>query len=198
MADEKKTEMNPQTNEQQNKKSDEKNTKKKFWQQKWFKILLPIILIGGGITAYTLLNKKASPDDTDDGGGRLQADPNAGQYVEPEAGEEEVGVAIPGWSSIDIPADTTEVIVDFFNPEENEGKYSLTFELRLLDESEQGYEVLYTSGLVDPGLHIQTINLSRGLEAGTYDAIIHVQPYRMDEAQTATNNADMRTQLIVS
>lgn len=54
------------------------------------------------------------------------------------------------------------------------------------------------SGLVDTGLHIQTINIARGLEAGTYDAVIHVQPYRMNGAQTPTNNADMRTQLIVS
>ncbi|MDE5860923.1 MAG: hypothetical protein K2J36_08390 [Ruminococcus sp.] len=58
--------------------------------------------------------------------------------------------------------------------------------------------MLYTSGLVDTGLHIQTINIARGLEAGTYDAVIHVQPYRMNGAQTPTNNADMRTQFIVS
>ena len=29
------------------------------------------------------------------------------------------------------------------------------------------------------------------------EAVIHVQPYRMDEAKTPTNNADMKTELIV-
>lgn len=59
-----------------------------------------------------------------------------------------------------------------------------------------GYEVLYKSGLVEAGNHIQKITLSRGLAEGTYDAIIFVQPYRMDGI-TPTNNAETKTQLIV-
>lgn len=125
-------------------------------------------------------------------------DPNAGEYVEPKK-EETVskGISIPGWDALNIPKNEKEVTVDFYNPEENTGMYYLTFELRIPDESEQGYEVLYKSGLVDPGLHIQNITLSRELSSGDYDAIIHVQPYCMDEQKTATNNADMQTQLIV-
>ncbi len=127
-----------------------------------------------------------------------EPDINAGEYVEPEADNTvSKGISVPGWNSLSIPKNKKEVTVDFYNPEENEGLYHLTFELRLPDESEQGYEVLYKSGLVDPGLHIQNITLSRELDAGIYDAMIHVQPYRMDEQKTATNNADMQTQLIV-
>lgn len=128
-------------------------------------------------------------------GVRLEIDPTAGEYVAPEPVESSggEGIAIPGWGSITIPAGATEVTVDFPNPEANAGKYYLSFELRLKDSG----EVLYTSGLVEPGLHIQRITLSRALEAGTYAAVIHVQPYKMDEAQTATNNADMETELIV-
>ncbi|MDE6426333.1 MAG: hypothetical protein K2K89_09405 [Ruminococcus sp.] len=200
MADEKMTNTNPQSNENKN---ENESTKKKFWQKKWFKplaIAIPIIT-AGVIIALPLIKKDVVPEDIiiDDGGEKLKADPNAGKYVEPDKQEEENdGVSVPGWSSLDFPANTSEVAVDFFNPEENEGRYSLTFELRLPDESEQGYEVLYTSGLVDAGLHIQQINLSRGLDAGVYDAIIHVQPYRTDENQTATNNADLKTKLVVS
>lgn len=127
-----------------------------------------------------------------------EIDPNAGEYVSPETDNTaSKGISIPGWNYLNIPEHKKDVSVDFYNPEENEGLYHLTFELRLPDESEQGYEVLYKSGLVDPGLHIQNITLSRELDAGTYDATIHVQPYRMDEQKTATNNADMQTQLIV-
>lgn len=128
-------------------------------------------------------------------GNRLEIDPNAGEYVAPAPVEQPggEGIAIPGWGSITIPAGQTAVTVDFPNPEANADKYYLSFELRLKDSG----EVLYTSGLVKPGLHIQQITLSRALEAGTYAAIVHVQPYKMDEAQTATNNADMETELIV-
>lgn len=134
------------------------------------------------------------------GGMGLTIDKNAGEYVAPVVEESEVpskGVAIPGWGSLTIPVNTNDVIVDFMNPEANADLYYLTFELRLVDDSEQGYEVLYKSGLVEPGLHIQNITLSRGLEAGEYEAIIHVQPYRMNEEKTPTNNADMKTKLIV-
>lgn len=128
----------------------------------------------------------------------MEVDENASEYVEPTK-EQQVsqGVSIPSWGSITIPADSAEITVDFFNPEENKDLYYLTFELRLPDDSEQGYEVLYTSGLVEPGLHIQKINLARTFDKGTYNAVIHVQPYRMDENKTATNNADLKTELIV-
>lgn len=128
-------------------------------------------------------------------GKKLSVDPNAGAYVPPEqtAQPDSGGIAIPGWGSITIPAGETEVTVDFPNPEANEGKYYLSFALRLKDSGEE----LYASGLVPPGDHIQRITLSRPLEAGSYPAVIHVQPYKMDEAQTATNNADMETELIV-
>ena len=132
---------------------------------------------------------------------KLTVDENAGEYVAPVVEEkpEMPGVAIPGWGSITIPPQTTELanMVDFYNPDANDGYYYLTFELRIPADNEQGYEALYSSQLVPPGKHIQTITLSRGLDAGEYDAIIHVQPYTMDESLTPTNNADMKTALIV-
>ena len=160
-------------------------------------LLILLIAIAGVLIGLKLADKPETS--TSNGGVGLQVDSNAGEYVEPETenASPSQGVAIPGWGTITIPANQTDVVVDFFNPEANEGLYYLTFELRLLDDSEQGYEVLYTSGLVEPGLHIQEIALSRGLDSGTYETIIHVQPYRMDEARTPTNNADMKTELVV-
>lgn len=137
-------------------------------------------------------------DDIKSGGVGLQVDPNAGEYVEPEKDTTpSKGVAIPGWGSITIPANSKVVQVKFENPEANKDFYYLTFELRLLNNTEKGYEVLYKSQLVPPGQCIQNIELSKALTAGEYDAIVHVQPYKMDEAKTPTNNADMKTKLIV-
>lgn len=125
-------------------------------------------------------------------------DPNAGVYVAPEEEvPESSGIAIPGWGKMTIPAGQTEnIVVDLYNPEENAEKYYLTFEIRLPADNELGYEVLYTSGLIEAGLHIQSITLNRALEAGEYEAIIHVQPYRYD-TKVKTNNADLKTRLIV-
>ena len=126
-----------------------------------------------------------------------ELDPNAGDYVAPEPAGPAKGVAIPGWDKLIIPAgQTNNITVDFYNPAANEGLYYLTFELRLPNNSEQGYEVLYKSGLIEADKHIQSINLSRALSAGEYDAIIHVQPYRVDD-KTITNNADLKTKLVV-
>ncbi len=123
-------------------------------------------------------------------------DPNQGDYITPETPVAN-GVAIPGWGRLTIPIDTAEdIVVDFYNPSENADKYYLTFELRIPADNEPGYEVLYTSGLIAPGKHIQKINLTRGLPAGTYNAILHVQPYRMSD-KSPTNNADLKLELVV-
>lgn len=171
----------------------EKNKKKKII---FIIILCIIIAIISMIIGIKIASKQQGPST---GGVSLEIDKNAGEYVKPTTDNDaqSKNVAIPGWGSLTIPANQTEVTVDFKNPEENEGLYYLTFELRILNNSEQGYEVLYTSGLVEPGLYIQNITLARELEKGTYDAVVHVQPYRMDENKTPTNNADMQTKLIV-
>ena len=152
-------------------------------------ILILIALIGVCVLLFQLLGQ----EDTNTGGVGLTVDKDAGEFVAPETeSSNQKGVSIPGWGTITIPANTTDITVDFFNPEANADLYYLTFELALSDG-----EVLYTSGLVEPGKHIQKITLSRGLEAGEYDAVIHVQPYKMDEDKTPTNNADMKTTLVV-
>ncbi|MBQ6860842.1 MAG: hypothetical protein IJO08_04275 [Clostridia bacterium] len=170
--------------------------------KKSFLVVVILLIIIIGLMLGILLGIKgmmnSETEDENKGGVGLVVDPNAGEYVAPEVEEVPTqGVAIPGWSTITIPANTKDVTVDFTNPIANKDLYYLTFELRLIDNSKKGYEVLYKSGLVEPGLHIQKITLSKELAVGEYDAVVHVQPYRMNEEQTPTNNADMKTKLIV-
>ena len=174
--------------------STETNNKNKKWLLPLL-ILLLLALLGVGIWIGVSLNNQHDNPNPNQGG--VQLDPNQGGYVDPNQGNNTPaqGVAIPGWGKITVPVNETEVTVDFFNPEQNKDLYYLTFELRLPDGN-GGYEVLYKSGLIEAGNHIQKITLSRGLAEGTYDAIIFVQPYRMDGI-TPTNNAETRTQLIV-
>lgn len=131
---------------------------------------------------------------------KLEIDPNAGALITPTPAPVQPGIAIPGWGSITLPAGVTEAQTALQNPEANEGWYYLTFELRLptLNEAtgEEGYEVLFTTGLIPPGQYCNKVTLTRPLEQGEYKAVVHVQPYTIDN-QTPTNNADMETVLIV-
>lgn len=179
------------------------NTKKK---KKPLGLILIIIIVSVIILAFNIIknnekdvvneeNLNSSSGEILEGNISIQEEEeneeNVKQNVVPQ------GIAIPGWEEIKIPANTTQVTVDFYNPEENLGLYYLTFELRLLNNTDEGYEVLYKSDLIKPGQHVQDIELTKALTSGEYETIIHVQPYKMDEYKTPTNNADMKTMLVV-
>lgn len=70
--------------------------------------------------------------------------------------------------------------------------YYMTFGLYLAD----GDELLYQSGLVAPGNYIQTMDISRKLKAGEYDAYVVCQPYRSDKV-TETNRGIVKITLTV-
>ncbi len=178
---------------------------KKDRLEKWWIILLIVLfclilgirigkLPSGNIKPCNFTQNAA----TSVGGVGLALDPDA-EALHPADIEntKEQGVTISGRDDMTFPAGQREITVDFYNPEENEGLYYLTFELRLYDDQEQEYEVLYTSGLVEPGKHIRTIMLSHALESGVYTAVIHVQPFRMNAQRSITNNADIKINLIV-
>ena len=154
-------------------------------------IVLMAVVAAAAVGVTLLITQPWAGGEENPSGGGLIIDSGAGDYVAPTQTQTGNNVAIPGWGSITIPANQQTVSVDFFNPEANEGLYYLTFKLTLSDTG----EVLYESNAVPPGKHIQTITLSRALPAGNYDAVVHVQPYRMLD-ETPTNNADMEITLI--
>ena len=106
------------------------------------------------------------------------------------------GPTVSGFSALNIPADLDTVAIDLYNPSENSGLYYMTFELRLPDESERGYEVLFLTKYVAPGKHIYQVTLSHSLSAGEYTAQLLVQPYRMSDL-TPTNNVSAVVRITV-
>lgn len=106
-------------------------------------------------------------------------------------------VAIVGIRSLIINANTKDIKINLKNPIENEGLYYQTFEIRLLNANEEGYEVLYKSDMIKPGEEINEIMLSRGLSQGEYDAILYVQPYHMNEQKTPTSDAKIKFKIVV-
>ena len=184
-------------NEQTTEPKVEQHSSDKKW--KILVVILAVLLIlcgtwiiWGGVPFFPA----TTPNDggSSSQGGGLMIDPNAGEYVKPE---QPPGVTIPGFGSMAIPANTRELKgIDLYNPTENEGWYYLTFKLCLLDKDGAVSETLYESQLLPPGLYIQDITLSRGLAKGTYEAVMHVQPYRIAD-NSPTNNADLRLTIIV-
>lgn len=188
--------------------SEEERKQKRGSRKKWIVLLLILILLMLGTVILIMLLHRGnyveniveiivSTEASGEGVG-LVIEPGAdGGWFSKRDNTLEQDVVISGRRTLTIPANTKEVTVDLYNPEENEGAYYLSFELRLYDGSESGYEVLYTSALVEPGKYIDRIELSRALEKGVYDAVIHIQPYRMNKEKTLTNNADIKISLVV-
>lgn len=148
-------------------------------------ILIAVILCA----AFVGCAKKKQPVETHTGGGgvNLVIDPNQKDKTDSKVTHVSKNVAVKGWAEMTIPPNTTKITtVDFENPKENEGLYYQTFELLLIHE-DGTKESLYKSDLIEAGKHIYEIELTRGLEVGTYKAQMFVQPYKVG-SMTPTNN----------
>lgn len=102
----------------------------------------------------------------------------------------EKGIEIPGYSTISIPADTTDVQIELTNPEENEVYFQITFLI--------GEEQIYQSKLIRPGDHLYDITLDRALEAGEYELTIQYDTFSMDETYSPRNGATVNCILKVT
>ena len=100
-----------------------------------------------------------------------------------------MGIKIPGYPSITLPANQEDVTLALLNPEGNPCYF--TFELALKDTG----EVLYTSGLVPPGQMISDLTLSRALPEGEYNAVIRISTTSLADG-SAMNGANVETVLI--
>lgn len=123
----------------------------------------------------------------------LDIDPDAsdwnGEQI-PDKGGEEVGIKIPGYPSITLPANKKDVTVALLNPEGNPCYF--VFEIVLKDSGKS----LYKSKLVPPGKAITKISLSQALSSGEYDATIKITTYSTAN-QSPMNGANVETVLIV-
>lgn len=117
------------------------------------------------------------------------------EQEKPEDGSQEAGteagIEIPGYKSIEIPADTKNVKIDLTNPESNNVYFEISFYLPETDET------IYTSKLIKPGQHIYEITLNREMEKGEYPLTLKYATYSADESLTPKNGADINCTLIV-
>ena len=154
-------------------------------------IALALLLVFDLIMLFCVIGMKEEVKGT----GGVVFDPGS-EDERPGTHETVKGPTVKGFSSLTIPPDVDTIAIDLYNPIENSGLYYMTFELRLPDDSEQGYEVLFQTGYVAPGKHIYQVTLSHSLQAGEYATYLLVQPYRMKDI-TPTNNVSAKVKLTV-
>lgn len=81
----------------------------------------------------------------------------------------------PGTDGIAVAVGATAAKTLLLNPESNPCYFG--FEITLVGTG----EVIYSSGLLAPGQSIEEIELTRTFEEGTYDAVIDIHAYSLDD-----------------
>lgn len=150
-------------------------------------LLVVLAVISGSVFAAVSWNSWfAEP------AGGFAIDPNASAWNGsslPNQGESS-GIAVPGYPSISIEANTRQVQMTLLNPEGNPCYF--TFELVLKETGES----LYTSKAVPPGQAVHEVELNRGLPPGEYPAVLRVTTNSLAD-QSRMNGANVETKLVV-
>ena len=162
-------------------------------------VVMALLLVGGvfvGLNWHTWFGanedkptqtSQASKSDTS-----VDIDPNAGTYTgsKPEdKGGVPQGIKIPGYPSITIAKDTTDVTMALLNPEGNPCYFK--FEIVLKD----GDETIYESKYVEPGKAISAVTLTKPLAEGEYPATIKISTLSLD-GENPLNGANVETVLV--
>lgn len=110
-------------------------------------------------------------------------DENAKEYTPVDlVDDSEDGIAIPGYSTIYIPEGEKGVEITLYNPEKN----NCLFEFELYIGNEEN--PIATTGLIEPGKAVESVELNEPLQAGNYELKIKVNTYTID-TQSKLNNA---------
>lgn len=156
-------------------------------------VLLCAALIAGGIFAALNWDRLfAVPAEAQTPPGReLELEEGAEKWegvLPRETGGVTEGIAIPGYKSITVDADTTDVKVNLLNPEGNPCYFVIS--LILSDGTE-----LYKSKMIEPGMGLYEITLNKALAAGEYDAAVKYETFSL-EGLNPMNGAEVKIKLI--
>ena len=118
-------------------------------------------------------------------------DPNAEDY---EPSFEYSGVtdpdhiALPGYEEIKIVAGTDTAYVALWNPPSN----PCYFQFQLVYDG----DILYESGLIEPGKAVTEVPLGRTFDAGIYDLNITINTFSLEARETPMNGGNIECKLV--
>lgn len=156
-------------------------------------IALILLFTAGGITVGLNWNNwfgttTASQPDLDDGAVDWQGKQPQGK---PQTGDGQAGIAIPGYKSITLKADTKEQSVNLYNPEVNDCYFVMS--LVLPDGTE-----IWRSKMIAPGKGLYQITLNQTVAAGTYEnSILKYECYKQNDELTKLNGSEVKLTLEV-
>lgn len=170
-------------------------------------ILLGALLLAGlvfGMTKFIQANSEPDPTTTQP---PFMLDQNAeegeGKLDLPEKIDTSTkNVTIVGIPEMNFKANQKEQNVILTNHKKNEGVCFMEFTIYLDKNSnkkiDDADEMIYKSGLVQPGYSISKFSINRTLDVGEYDAVVMQQPYSFDQQRTKLNNMVVATKIVVS
>lgn len=145
-------------------------------------LLVILLLIGGILLGWWLSHRDEVPG----------LDETAVSYrVEGFENTDPESITVPGVSVLRMEAGQQTVEYPLINPEGNTCYMKYT-----IRESETG-EVLYESGLIEPGSAVLTFDLNRTLDAGTYGILVKVDTSDINDYTVELNGAEIPAELIV-
>ncbi len=97
-------------------------------------------------------------------------------------------IDIPGYESLSFKAGSLSQKVNLKNPQTND----CYFVLSLIINS----ETLWTSDYIEPGEAVKKLTLTRALEKGEYDAVLHYDCFTLND-KTPLNGAEINLKLNV-
>ena len=109
------------------------------------------------------------------------------RFAEANPGSGE-NIAIPGYESLSFKAGSLSQNVNLKNPQTND----CYFVLSLIINS----ETLWTSDYIEPGYAVKNLTLSRALDKGEYDAVLHYDCFTLND-KTPLNGAEINLKLNV-
>ena len=155
-------------------------------------ICLIAVIIGGAIY-FTRGTDKDKKNKTPDSAFEPNLDSNASETASNDGNNEEAdkpeGIRIPGYPSITVPADTTDIEMNLENPVGNPCYF--TFEIVLSDTG----ETIYKSDMVEPGKAITNVKLQHPLATGEHNAVIKISTASLTDGKTM-NGANVETVLV--
>ena len=150
-------------------------------------------MIIGGAIYFTRGTDKDKENKTPDSAFEPNLDSNASETASNDGNNEEAdkpeGIRIPGYPSITVPADTTDIEMNLENPVGNPCYF--TFEIVLSDTG----ETIYKSDMVEPGKAITNVKLQHPLAAGEHNAVIKISTASLTDGKTM-NGANVETVLV--
>lgn len=158
--------------------------KEKIYTKIIVKFLILILLILALFLGFSLKNNK-----------KQDIDPNAGDCSSVLKRPKNISnskILVPGYGKFVVRKGSDTINTVFFNPEDN----PCFFKFTLIEKSTN--EILYESKLVPPGKGITSIKINKVFnEFGSYNVILKLQSFDLENTNVEYNGADMEVNLNV-